>query len=33
MDFVRKECLELINFQTTLKYYNNPNNFTLKLIN
>lgn len=33
MDHVKRECLELLAFQNSLKYYNNPNNFTLKLLN
>jgi len=32
MDYVKKECFELLTFQNSLKHYNNINNFTLKLV-
>lgn len=33
LDTLRRECGELLNYQTSLKFYNNCNNFTMKLIN
>ena len=32
VEFIRRECAELLSYQNTLKYYNNPNTLTLKLI-
>ena len=32
VDFIRRECTDLLSYQNTLKYYNNPNTLTLKLI-
>lgn len=32
IDLLRRDNTELIAFQNSLKYYNNPNSFTLKLI-
>ena len=32
MDLLRKDNLQLVNYQNSLKYYNNSNSFILKLI-
>jgi hypothetical protein len=32
MDYVKRECFELLTFQNSLKHYSNTNSFTLKLV-
>jgi hypothetical protein len=32
VEIVKRECIELLTYQNSLKYYNNFNSFTLKLI-
>lgn len=32
LDVIKRECMELLTYQNSLKYYNNFNSFTLKLI-
>lgn len=32
VEIVKRECIELLAYQNSLKYYNNFNSFTLKLI-